>query len=92
MKLVAGPDVRSYIDGHGGAVYVWPKRTGCCRGRTWVLECSTERPDREFERVHAASGFQVFSTPGLRQPEELEFDLDRHGRLEAFWNGQSWIG
>jgi len=92
MKLVAGPDVRDYIDDHGGAIYVWAAGRGCCRGRTYVLECSTDRPDREFELAHAADGFQVFATPGLREPEKLHLELDRRGRLGAFWNGQSWIG
>jgi hypothetical protein len=92
VKLVAGPDVRDYVDERGGAVYVWARGVGCCRGRTWLLDCATEEPDRAFELVHAASGFQVFATPGLREPDELHLELDRRGRLAAFWNGQSWIG
>jgi len=57
-----------------------------------VLEAATERPDREFELVHAADGFQVFATPGLLPPEELHLELERRGRLRAYWNGQAWIG
>ena len=86
------PKARELIDERGGAVYVWPKGTRCCRGSTFVLECSTDRPDRELELVHAADGFRVFATPGLRTPEELHFAVDRRGRLGAFWNGQAWIG
>ena len=92
MKLVVGPAVRDHIDAHGGAVYVWPESVGCCRGRTYVLEAATEAPDRAFELVHAADGFQVFTTPGLAEPDELHLELSRRGRLRAFWNGQSWIG
>jgi len=75
-------------------VYVWPKGTRCCRGRTFVLESSTEPepPEREFELVHAADGFQVFATPGLREPDELHLELSRSGKLRAYWNGQGWIG
>jgi hypothetical protein len=83
---------RDLIDEQGGAVYVWAKGTRCCRGRTYTLECATERPDREFELVHAADGYRVFATPGLREPSELHLELDRRGRLGAFWNGQAWIG
>lgn len=86
------PRARDFIDEHGGAVYVWAKGTRCCRGTTFTLECAVDRPAREFELVHAAEGFQVFTTPGLREPEELHLELDRRGRLGAYWNGQAWIG
>ena len=86
------PPARDHIDEHGGAVYIWAERRGCCRGRTFVLESATERPDREFEVVHAADGFRVYATPGLVQPDELHLELSRRGRLSAYWNGQSWIG
>lgn len=92
MKLVVQPAVREYIESHGGSVFVWPRATRCCRGRTFLLESATEPPEREFELVHAADGFGVYATPGLVQPDELHFELSRRGRLEAFWNGQGWIG
>jgi hypothetical protein len=57
-----------------------------------VLEAATDAPAREFELVHAADGLQVFSTPGLVEPDELHFELTRRGRLRAFWNGRGWIG
>ena len=92
VKLVVQPAARAHIDEHGGAVYVWPKRTGCCRWRTFTLESATEPPDREFELVHAADGFRVYTTLGLVRPDELHLELDRHERLQAYWNGQGWIG
>jgi hypothetical protein len=92
MRLVVEPNARQHVDEAGGAVYVWAKGYRCCRGKTFVLECSTDRPDRELELVHAADGFQVFATPGLREPDELHLELDRRGRLGAYWNGQAWIG
>lgn len=92
MRLVVQPAARDHIDTHGGSVYVWPRGTRCCRGRTFVLESATEPPDRDVELVHAADGFRVFATPGLVEPDELHFELSRRGRLRAFWNGQGWIG
>jgi hypothetical protein len=92
VKVVAGADVRRHIEDHGGAVYVWPKGTGCCRGRTFVLECATERPNRDLELVHAADGFQIYATLGLAEPEELHLELARRGAIRAYWNGQAWIG
>ena len=50
------PEARDHIDEHGGAVYLWARATGCCRGRTFLLESETEPPDRVFELVHAADG------------------------------------
>jgi len=92
VKLVAEPTVREHIEAHGGQVYVWPQRYMCCRSSTWALEAATKRPDREFELVHAGDGFQVFTTPGLVQPDELHLELGRQGKLRAYWNGQAWIG
>ncbi len=57
-----------------------------------MLETSTEKPNREFKLVHAADRLQVFTTPGLRQPDELHLELRRRGKLRAYWNGQAWIG
>ena len=92
MKLVVQPAAREYIDQHGGAVYLWARSTGCCRGRVFLLESGTEPPDCEFELVHAADGVQIFTTPGLVEPDELHLELSRRGKLAAYWNGQGWIG
>jgi hypothetical protein len=92
VRLVVQPAAREYIDSHGGSVYVWSRRVGCCRGQTFVLETDTKRPDREFELVHAADGFRVLATPSLAPPDELHFELSRGGQLRAYWNGQGWIG
>ena len=92
VRLVVQPEARDHIDERGGAVYLWARGTGCCRARTFVLESATEPPDRPFELVHAADGFQVFTTPGLVQPDELHLEVTRRGKLRAFWNGQGWIG
>jgi hypothetical protein len=35
---------------------------------------------------------RILVREGLRLPDELHLEVDRHGRLHAFWNGQSWIG
>jgi len=93
VKLVADPPVRDHIEERGGRVFIWPHGYRCCRVSTWVLETATEPPpDRDFELVHAADGFQVLATPGFHEPEELHFELDRRHRLKAYWNGQGWIG
>jgi hypothetical protein len=92
MKVVAQRDVREHIEAQGGALYIWAKVAGCCRGRSYSLESATAPPAREFELIHAADGFQVFATPGLRRPRELHLELTRRGKLRAYWDGQAWIG
>ena len=92
MKLVVQPAAREHIDERGGAIYLWAKRSGCCRWPVFLLESATEPPAREFELVHAADGFRVFAAPGLVEPDELHVELERRHRLRAYWNGQGWIG
>jgi hypothetical protein len=92
MRLFVERAAREHIDAHGGAVFLWPKLASFWPLRTFVLESATEPPDLEFELVHAADGFQVFTTPGLIEPEELHLELSRRGRLRAYWNNQAWIG
>jgi hypothetical protein len=92
VRLVATPETVDHVIGHGGAVYVWPKAMRCCGGRTFTLEASTEQPDRVFEQIHAEQGVEVWATPGLISPTELELQVGRRGALRAFWNCQNWIG
>jgi hypothetical protein len=91
VRVVAEADTRRLLRDRG-AVFVWPRAVRCCGGRQWLLEASTERPDQEFELVHAVDGFQVWASTGLVQPEELHLTRDPKGRLHAYWNNQAWIG
>ena len=75
-----------------GAVYVRPRAYRCCAGRQFVLEAALDRPAGDFELIHAADGFRVYASPGLAEPDELHLDVDRKGRVRAYWNGQGWIG
>jgi hypothetical protein len=92
VRIVATPAAREVLEKRG-AVYVAPRALRCCGGRQYDLVASVERPtDAPVELVHAAEGFQVWAREGLIQPNELHFELDRTGRLRAYWNGQAWIG
>ena len=91
MRVVARPDALAVLRDRG-SVYVWPRAYRCCGGRQFVLEASLEQPARPFELVHAADGFRIFASPGLAQPDELHFEVDRRNRIRAFWNNQAWIG
>jgi hypothetical protein len=91
MRVVARPDARELLLAQG-AVYVRPRALRCCRGKQYVLEASLERPEGEFELVHAVEGFRVYASRGLVEPDELHLEIDRKGRIHAYWNGQGWIG
>jgi hypothetical protein len=91
MRVVARPDTMETLR-ERGAVYVWPRALRCCNGRQYVLEAAVERPEGDFDLIHAVEGFQIYARRGLVEPDELHFDLDRRGRVHAFWNGQGWIG
>ena len=91
MRVVARPDALDVLRTRG-EVFVWPRALRCCKGRQYVLEAAFDRPEGEFELVHAVDGFQVHTTSGLVQPEELHLELDRRGRVRAYWNNQGWIG
>jgi hypothetical protein len=93
MRLVAEQRTLEHVADRGGAVYVWPHGLRCCAGRSYVLDASTSRPrGAEFLPLHEEGGVSIWATPGLLEPEEIHLELDRRGRVQAFWNGQAWIG
>jgi hypothetical protein len=89
MKLIGSATATRYVQQQGGALYVWPRKAGCCGGLV-TLEASTERPDREF-RLVSAHEFELFLPVGMREPESLHLELSRRGRVRAFWNGLAWV-
>ncbi len=91
MRVVARPDTLELLRARG-SVYVRPRAYRCCSGRQFVLEASLDPPPGEFEIVHAADGFRIYAPPGLAEPDELHFELDRRNRIHAYWNNQGWIG
>ena len=92
VRLVATSETLTHVVDHGGALFVWPKGSRCCGGRTYVLEAATAAPDRVFQQISVERGIEVWATPGLPEPQELHLELGCRGALRAFWNGQAWIG
>jgi len=92
VRLVAEQRTLQHVADRGGDLYLWPRGTRCCAGRSYVLEAATERPERAFRRLHEEQGIALWATSGLAEPDEIHVELDRRGRLRAFWNGQAWIG
>ncbi len=92
MRLVAEQRTLHHLAEQGGDLYLWPRGIRCCSGRSYVLEAATRPSEREFVRVHEEGAISVWATPGLVEPAEVHLELDRRGRLQAYWNGQAWIG
>jgi hypothetical protein len=89
VELVAPSDVIEVIRERGGALYVWPHNARGCGG--WItLEAATEPPDMVFRRV-TVEGIELYAPVEMGLPESLHLELDRRGRVRAFWNGLAWI-
>jgi hypothetical protein len=89
MRLVTSPAAAEHVRAAGGAVYVWPTRASCCGG-TVELRASTQAPDKTFRRAEV-DGLELYLTAGMGEPDVLELDLSRRGKLRAYWNGLAWV-
>ena len=92
VRLVVTETPLRHVVERGGNLYLWPRETRCCAGRRYTLEAATQRPERAFGPLCEQDGIAVWATPGLSAADEVQLELGRHGRLRAYWNGQSWIG
>lgn len=108
MKIVTTEKAEAHIRERGGEVWVWlDPRRGLVGSYVW-LEAHCEPPGsskrsnftRSSKRPHRfkvleADGVEVHYDWGrLNPPEELHFDLKgwRSRRLEAYWNGCTFVG
>ncbi len=93
MRLVASENVLRHIRERSGALYVWAGSERCCRGRTTVLEASTEPPARDFRLVEHGEIDVFFAATLAREPDELHLELRgrRSPRIAAYWNGCAWV-
>lgn len=94
MRVLANTDVRSYIEDHGGLLFVWVKTHKPMRGAFNFLRTSTEPPPDalEWQRVET-KGFLIFLPPGLQLPKELHLAVKGllTRRVEAFWEGCAYM-
>lgn len=95
MRVLAGPEVRSFIREHGGLLFVWVKAPrGMIRGALRLLKTSTEPPADalDWQRVEA-KGFVLFLPPGLQKPGELHLAVRgrTRQRVDAFWEGCAFV-
>jgi hypothetical protein len=72
-----------------GAVYLWSAYDPQLPSTNDHARSGPHGSPARVKLVHAADGFQVFPAPGLIEPDRLEPELDRRGRLRGYWNGQA---
>jgi hypothetical protein len=91
--VIASEPATEQIREHGGRLYVWLQRPHCC-GAVTRLAAANEPPARkEFRQVESDTPFELYLPAGLtRLPDELHLDVrGRRRRVEAYWNGCSWV-
>lgn len=91
MKLVASDEVRSYVEAHGGVLYVRALRHKCCSGALTTLDTSTRAPTdaSDYRAFHSGDFPVLLRAGGLDEPEELIVEMKglRRKRPVAYWNG-----
>jgi hypothetical protein len=91
VRVELSAQARSFVERHGGVLYVRATSTRCCRGAMTTLAATTEAPvDATSWRVLAAEGPEVRWCEGaLAPPERLVVEVRgrRRPRLAAYWDG-----
>jgi hypothetical protein len=92
VRVVSSPELRAYVQAHGGTIYVAPRRALCCSG-TILLEATTEAPtDLHLYTEFAGDGIKVFFRCSGRRPAELVLGLHGRRRRPAdYWEGCAFV-
>jgi hypothetical protein len=88
----ASPEAIRLVQDQGGKLFVWAKRTRCCRGSVIFLQTSSDGGERQFRRV-PADGIELYLDERLREPNELELDVGglRRKHVHAYWDGCAYV-
>lgn len=93
MRVLLSDAAADLVDERGGRLYVWPKKSRCCGGTTWLESDTVAPPEVEFRRVEECSRVALYLPSALaRRPQELHLEARRFPRrVEAYWNGCVWV-
>jgi hypothetical protein len=95
IRIVAPADVREFVRGRGGKLFVWTVPHFSPRVTITLLETATERPAGPAEGFvrFAAGDFDLYLDCGRRAwPTELVLELKRRRRLvRAYWNNCAYV-
>ena len=94
MLVTVSPELRSFVEDHGGSVYVRCRPNRCCRGVTF-LDASVEPPAiLDDYLMFLVDGVLVHARlPRALRPHELQLTLEgrRRPRPVASWDGCAFI-
>jgi len=92
VRVQATPEAVRLVQAQGGQLYVWAKRSRCCRGSLTFLETSSEPRERPFHRVDA-DGIELYLDQSLGNPEELVIEAKgrRRKHVHAYWDGCAYV-
>ncbi len=92
VRVKASPEAVGLVQEQGGKLYVWAKRSRCCRGSLTFLETSSEPGERSFRRVDAG-GIELYLDERLGEPEELVVEAKgrRRKHVHAYWDGCAYV-
>jgi len=95
IRIVAPADVREFVRGRGGKLYVWTVPHFSPRGTITLLETATIRPAKRAEGFarFTAGDFYLYLDCGTRAwPDELVLELKRRRRVvRAYWNACAYV-
>jgi hypothetical protein len=101
VRIDVSPEAEAVVRGLGGRLWVWAARPwGCCWGTPAYMNAATTPPARiapsAFSPVDPldTNGLEIwFRAPGGREPDVLEISMKgkRHPRVEAYWDGCSYM-
>ncbi|MGD0882709.1 MAG: hypothetical protein ABSB09_14180 [Acidimicrobiales bacterium] len=94
MEVTATPDLLSFVEDHGGSLFVRCRKRALARGVTF-LQASTKEP-------RSLAGYEVFVVdrvfvlthlPARSRPNELHLSLEgrRRKRPAASWDGCAFV-
>jgi hypothetical protein len=91
VRVVASPEAVERVRESGGRLYVWPRRSRCCHGFTYLETGSSPKGPWTWQPVDA-DGFELYLAEVGRVPEELHVDVrGSRRRVEAYWDGCAWV-
>jgi hypothetical protein len=96
MRVDVSTDAAEFVREQGGQLWVWAARPRvCCGGSPAYLHVATAAPSdlRGFRQVRSIGLDLWFRPPVGRLPDFLEIGLRgrRHPRVEAYWDGCSYV-
>jgi hypothetical protein len=94
VRVTSTPELRDYVEDHGGVLYVTTHRSRCCASVAWVTAATTPvEPSVHYEPTVVDGMLVCVRFPTDRAPAELNLALEgkRRKRPIASWDGCAFV-